>query len=93
MRAVVALVGTLAMAAMAALLAVSCKQGLGERCQVNSDCEGDLTCSQAEKVCAATVTGDIDATVPDGEIDAGIDAPDAPPDDDGDDGDGDDEQP
>jgi hypothetical protein len=66
------------------LLSVGCKQGNGERCQVNSDCASNL-CSNAEpKVCigAADNTSDIDATpMEDAAIDAAIDAaPDAPPD-------------
>ena len=58
-----------------------CKQGPGERCQVNSDC-ADGNCSQAEpRVCgggdsaqfdAAPLPIPIDAAV----IDAAVDAPD-----------------
>lgn len=52
----------------------SCKQGEGERCQVDSDCENGLTCNQATQQCATGgQMGGIDATVPDG-----TDAPDAP---------------
>ena len=57
----------------------ACKQGPGERCQVDSDCE-EGNCSQAEpKVCGGTSAGQLDA----GPLprDAGppvpIDAPDA----------------
>ncbi|HEY0990491.1 MAG TPA: hypothetical protein VGD80_25735 [Kofleriaceae bacterium] len=60
-----------------------CKQGNGQRCQVNSDCVSNM-CSGAEpKVCigAADNTSDIDATPADAPSDAGPDAPpDAPPD-------------
>lgn len=55
-----------------------CKQGEGERCQVNEDCEEGLVCNQATEQCALPGGGGIDATVPDGPtVDA---APDAPPD-------------
>lgn len=65
-------------------LLAACKQGEGERCQVNDDCEDGLNCSVATQTCEerASVT-EIDATVPDAEpADAAIDAmpPDAPPD-------------
>ena len=43
-----------------------CKQGIGERCQVNSDCSSDI-CSQAvPKVCVSenSQTNQIDATLP-----------------------------
>jgi hypothetical protein len=59
------------------LLSVSvlgCKQGRGERCQVNADCAEGI-CSQSEpKVCVTpgTSNADIDASAP---IDAAIDAP------------------
>jgi hypothetical protein len=49
-----------------ATLAAGCRQGLGERCQVNADCAPNI-CSQSEpKVCikADDNTNDIDATVP-----------------------------
>jgi hypothetical protein len=56
-----------------------CKQGLGERCQVDSDCaEGN--CSQAEpKVCGGDNASQLDAFVPidapaDGPVDAPVDA-------------------
>ncbi|MBC7978479.1 MAG: hypothetical protein H7138_26130 [Myxococcales bacterium] len=51
-----------------------CKQGPGERCQVNSDCaEGN--CSQAEpKVCGGDDSAQFDAAP----IPTQIDAPDAP---------------
>ncbi len=62
----------------------ACKQGDGERCQVNDDCEDGLTCSSATQTCEERASATpIDATVPDAEpSDAAIDAiqPDAPPD-------------
>ncbi|HWU89894.1 MAG TPA: hypothetical protein VN253_21680 [Kofleriaceae bacterium] len=50
----------------------SCKQGEGERCQVQADCEDGLTCNEAEKICrgSAKNSQDIDAPL----------APDAAPD-------------
>jgi hypothetical protein len=62
----------------------ACKQGEGERCQINDDCTDGLVCNQATQECARTdQSNSIDATVPiDGPpIDAAPDAPpDAPPD-------------
>ncbi|HEU0034565.1 MAG TPA: hypothetical protein VFQ53_28270 [Kofleriaceae bacterium] len=65
----------LATTALLAVGIVSCKQGEGERCQVDSDCDTGLVCNQATQQCAGETAGGIDATVPDG-----TDAPDAPPD-------------
>ena len=64
-------------------LVASCKQGEGERCQVNEDCESPLVCAQATQTCADNNTSSgIDATppvdgppVPDGPPDAMLDAP------------------
>ncbi len=45
MRSLVRVV-VVAVVAMGASLAITaCKQGSGERCQVDTDCEGDLTCT------------------------------------------------
>jgi len=70
-----------------ALVVAGCKQGKGERCQVEADCADGLLCNQATNTCQETTGGQIDATVPDGPTtgDAGVDAPtdapaDAPPD-------------
>jgi hypothetical protein len=70
------------------LMLFGCKQGNGQRCQVNSDCISNM-CSAAEpKVCigGADDTADIDASpmevdaAVDASIDAPVDAPiDAPP--------------
>jgi hypothetical protein len=59
-----------------------CKQGEGERCQVDDDC-ADGTCNQATSTCATSGTDKpIDAAAPpDGPPSDTIDAPDdAPPD-------------
>jgi hypothetical protein len=53
----------------------SCKQGEGDRCQVNSDCDTNLICNQATQTCATTSGGGIDATVIDAPIDTNEDAP------------------
>ena len=57
---------------------VGCKQGDGDRCQVDSDCESGL-CNKSKGTCASVgASGPIDAEVPDGPpVDA---RPDAPPD-------------
>jgi hypothetical protein len=56
------------------VLAAGCKQGLGDRCEVNGDCASG-TCSQAvPRICVASETDHtmVDADLP---IDAAIDAP------------------
>lgn len=55
-----------------ALGAGACKQGRGERCQVQSDCESPLVCNQATQTCQDGTGTGIDASVP---IDAPVDAP------------------
>ena len=64
---------------------VGCKQGEGDRCQVNEDCASGLVCNRATQSCAKTNGGGIDANIlgnppidaPDDAVDAMIDAPDA----------------
>ena len=43
----------------------ACKQGEGERCQVDADCAEHLVCNKAKNTCQATSGGDLDATIPD----------------------------
>lgn len=72
------LLAALVIAALFALaLVASCKQGEGERCQVDDDCEDPLVCAQATQTCAnSNTSAGIDALPP---IDAPADAaPDAP---------------
>lgn len=59
---------------IAAAAWVGCKQGEGERCQIDSDCADGLICNQATQSCAETTGGGIDASVPDMTIDAPVDA-------------------
>ena len=65
----------------ATLCALSaCKQPLGAHCQIDSDCEGDLVCSTADKICREPGSENFpDAATPDARAtpDAGADA--APP--------------
>jgi hypothetical protein len=49
---------------LVALLVVGCKQGKGDRCQVNADCSDNLVCSSATMTCTSQETTGIDATVP-----------------------------
>lgn len=65
-------------ATLALALAAGCKQGLGERCEVDSDCSSGVCAMASPKTCmsANQQTDQIDAMVP---IDAPP-APDAPPD-------------
>ena len=65
----------LALAAVAvALCVMSCKQGIGERCQVESDCSGGLVCNQATGTCQSSLSGADGNITPDARQDAGIDA-------------------
>jgi len=58
-------VAVFAVAAIAAGF-VACKQGKGDRCQVNSDCMDGLLCSSATGTCVGSgAMNEIDATVPD----------------------------
>jgi hypothetical protein len=55
---------------------VSCKQGKGDRCQIDDDCGGGLVCNKATDTCQErSGGGDIDAAVPDAPPDAKPDAP------------------
>lgn len=50
-----------------------CKQGKGERCQVDNDCATPLVCNQATQTCESTGGSSFDAELP---VDAKpIDAP------------------
>ena len=74
----------LAVAFVAALfpiaLVASCKQGEGERCQVDADCESPLVCAQATHLCADNDTSSgIDALPPiDAPAEAAVDSTVAP---------------
>jgi len=82
LRRPLSLAGALSAAALLLALGVaSCKQGEGQRCQVQSDCEAGLQCNVGEGVCrsASSNTADIDAEPPpdaptDAPTDAAIDA-------------------
>jgi hypothetical protein len=54
------------------LAASSCKQSVGEQCQVESDCESGLICNQATMTCQERGGGAVDGSI---EIDAPIDSP------------------
>lgn len=59
--------------------AVGCRQGEGDRCQIDSDCASPLKCNLATQSCAAGNAGGIDALNLDTPIDTPPDAaPDAP---------------
>jgi hypothetical protein len=52
-----------------------CKQGSGERCQVDADCADGLKCSQSEpKTCGGDNMVQEDAIPPPQPVDAAIDA-------------------
>jgi hypothetical protein len=72
-----------------ALSAAGCKQGLGERCEVDSDCSSGVCSTAQPQICVPSSQagqGDIDATVPLDAPGVGVDARpdaagvDAPPD-------------
>lgn len=54
----------LAALAVAGLI-VACDQGLGDVCQVNSDCESPLVCNDSTKQCQPSGSGNADADVTD----------------------------
>jgi hypothetical protein len=59
---------------------VACGQGIGDRCQIDTDCADNsagVVCNKATNTCQDTNGGGIDASVPDAPTDA---PPDAPPD-------------
>jgi hypothetical protein len=77
-RSVSIVLASIALASLALGGIASCNPGVGERCQVQEDCEAGLQCTVGEGVCRAFASGDIDAPPP---PDAPPDAPaDAPPD-------------
>lgn len=61
-------------AALLLLGAAGCKQGEGERCQLDSDCADGLVCNQATTTCQTTRTSGGDAGFP---VDARVALPDA----------------
>jgi hypothetical protein len=67
--------------ALCSILAVACKQGEGEHCQVSADCSSPLVCNQASLVCVSTGNskGDVDAPLPPSDAAPGA-TPDAMPD-------------
>ena len=71
----------LALSSLVAIgLIASCKQGEGERCQVDDDCEDPLVCAQATMTCADNDTSSgIDASLPcDSALGCQLDAPPTP---------------
>ena len=50
----------------------ACKQGKGDRCQVDDDCTAPLVCNKGSKECSGTTGGNLDATVPDAPPDSDI---------------------
>ena len=47
---------------LAALAVTGCKQGRGDRCQIDQDCQSGLVCSAATGTCTDLTTGGIDAS-------------------------------
>ena len=44
---------------LALLGAAACKQGVGDRCQINTDCQDGLICNQTKRVCQGPSDGGI----------------------------------
>jgi hypothetical protein len=64
-------------ALFACLTYVACGQGIGDRCQVDEDCDGygdGVVCNKATDTCQNQNGGSLDAAVPDAPIDAPPDA-------------------
>lgn len=61
---------------LSAGLMSGCKQKVGERCQIDSDCDTDLVCNTGTGVCQPKGQGSVDAVPP---PDAPVDGPDAGP--------------
>lgn len=58
----------LAFVTLFAAAAVACKQGEGERCQVDNDCESGLVCAALTDTCEKSAVGpERDAGPPDAE--------------------------
>ena len=53
-------------ALLVCLIVAGCKQGEGERCQVDDDCQSPLVCNKAKNTCQSSGSGLLDETVPDG---------------------------
>lgn len=63
-RSVPIVIASLALGLLALGGIASCKQGEGERCQIQSDCEDGLTCNVGEHVCRRNPMGALDAELP-----------------------------
>ena len=50
--------------ATVALAVAGCKQGLGQRCQVQSDCADNLVCNEGTQQCSTGTSRTFDATIP-----------------------------
>jgi hypothetical protein len=69
--------------AVLALSGAGCKQGLGDRCEVDADCASGVCAMATPKICVSgnQQTEQIDATLPiDAPTDTAVDAADARPD-------------
>ena len=51
---------------------IACRQGKGDRCQVDDDCTPPLVCNRGSLVCSGTTGGGIDATVLDAPPDVAV---------------------
>jgi hypothetical protein len=69
------LVGFVSSAALA-LLVLGCEQGVGDRCQTQSDCKSGLVCSESLHICQDIAEGSDSGVVPPPDAETG-DLPDA----------------
>ena len=51
---------------------IACKQGKGDRCQVDDDCTPPLVCNRGSLVCSGSTGGGIDAVVIDAPADSNV---------------------
>lgn len=72
------LAGALALS-MALLPLAGCKQGEGQRCQVDSDCQSGLTCNASTQRCQKPGGSGADGGLPDGQFFPDSTVSDAPP--------------
>jgi hypothetical protein len=63
-RSIQVIVASLGLSLLVLVGIGSCKQGEGQRCQIQDDCEEGLLCNVGEGVCRAASSEAIDAELP-----------------------------
>ena len=67
----------LATALLGSIVVAGCTQGVGDRCQVTSDCDNGLTCNEATNTCQSSIAGVDGAISPDATAIVDASVPDA----------------